>query len=315
MRVWCAWLWLERQTGPIIAHFLAKTITMVFAMIGAVVGLHKALLLFFGANPDFVHEVEQDIQGNVIVLLALMVSVALWRNWPRPFARVNIPSRRLTIDVIVANLFKIKGAPDLVIGGNSQLITRTTTGENSSLVSLKGVQGQFQQLYYSTPKMEQELKNKLRNSLGRETNTDYAMGKVAIIDKFDEDNPQRKAYYLVMAKPNNKGGFDTSLPEVKVALARLWSELTNGEDRSRTVAMHLLGTGVLGLAVSRQLMVMEMVDSLIEAFYVPDQGHLMPLRKLIVAIRPEDYWGDDEVISFYELQQHLNALKRLLVTK
>jgi hypothetical protein len=159
-------------------------------------------------------------------------------------------------------------------------------------------------------KAEDDLKVALDEALRPQPPPENAeIGDYARIH-FDKQNSQRWAYYLLMAKPNSHGGFETSLPEVKSALALFWGKMVNESDRSRTVAMHLLGTGVLGLAVSRQLMAMEMVDSLVEGFYNREFGHRVPLRELIVAIHPKDYL-DDEVISFYELQQHLNTLKRL----
>ena len=313
IRVWSAWL--ARPVGPIASRFARETFTWLFALTGIVVGLHKGLSLFFGPSSRLVQGVEQLIQGNAFWLLPVMGLVALCYNWPRPFARVKIDNRRLTIEVVVADLFEIDGNPDLVIGGNTGLITRTSGG--APLVAENGVQGQFQRHFFCSPEMgeeeqrqaEENLANELRRNLSRQPHAVPRIGDVSRIQDFDKENPQRLAYYLLMAKPNSHGGFETSLPEVKSALAQFWGQMVNASS-DRTLAMHLLGTGVLGLAVSRQLMAMEMVDSLVEASYHPDYGHIVPLRKLIVAIHPEDCL-DDQVISFYELQQHLNTLKRL----
>jgi hypothetical protein len=256
-----------------------------FGVVGFVVSLYKAAELFL---PHLSVWLKQQAAGYCWHTLGLALAGSLLCNLPRRKIQGRLLNR-VTVEVRVADLFDLDGNPDLVIGTNNGFSTQI--GNGAKMVQPRSVQGQFTQRYFAG--RESLLERKLDEALGFARNNSAnnakrrmgrAAGKEIAEIHFSEESSSgsRTAYFLPVSNLNGDI-YETTFSLVRRALDTLWNRAHSCE---RPLAINLLGTGVRGLKVDHQRLVLAIISSLADYLV---QAAAVPTDHLIIVIKKENY--------------------------
>ena len=123
----------------------------------------------------------------------------------------------------------------------------------------------------------------------------YKFGTIAKIEPKDQ-----VIYFVVIDRLNKQGGVSSGLEDVRQSLKTLWQHLGEGSKRGNLV-IPIIATRFSGIPVSRETMIIEIINSFIDATY--SEKHFC--EKLTIIISPDDYKEQD--IDLQELGNYLHV--------
>lgn len=267
-------------------HTLSRTIrlqwksilSMFFALIGAAFTVSEILDSVFETAIGYTVMRTYAPQGLMVFFL-----LCLRLNWKPLMFSCFLENADTKITLRVCNIFAQKVA--LVIPTNT---TFDTTMEDE-FISVKSVQGQYQEKYYrnAVSNLNRDLAYGLQNVPyeelhdGRTTNTKrYPIGTTCKVSrKLQHD------YFLAIADINKFGKPENvTLESITMALVSFWQHL-NEFGHIETIRMPIIGTGRAGLKnASRDRIIQEIIFSFVLA-----AREMKVTEHLVICIHPSDF--------------------------
>lgn len=216
-----------------------------------------------------------------IIIMSLFASIFFKRRTLR--FTCFLENTDIKITLLVGDMLQQKGA--FIIPTN----TTFDTLMDDEFISLKSVQGQYQEKFY--PRMLSTLNKEIAQELdgksytvvedGRTTNTKrYAIGTMCKITK-----GLQHAYFLAVADINKHGKPEnTSFENITSSLVNLWQNL-NEIGHLESIIIPIIGTGRAGIKdVSRDKVVREIIFSFVVA-----AREMKITENLVICVHPMDF--------------------------
>lgn len=205
----------------------------------------------------------------------------------------------ISIEIRVDDIFKLKGKSDFIIGTNTDFDTDMSDGQ----ISKDSLQGQFTTKCY--PGTERHLYRDLEESLAGEKHTlvenahrqtkRYEFGTVAKVSADD-----REVYFVAIDELDKQGVATSSLENVRQSLSKLWRYIGDYGEVGELV-IPILGTKGAKIQVPREVMIIEIINSFINATYSGKKF----CESLIIVVYEEDYRNHN--IDLKELRNYLHV--------
>ncbi len=263
-----------------------------FAIIGVIFTISEILDNVFGRTDGYDFMREYTIPGLVAIFF---VSTVL--NRKRLTYSCFVGNTDIKITLCVCDIFSKKGA--LIIPTNTTFDTQM----EGEFISVKSVQGQYQERYYHNEllKLNQDLSAELQNREYTLINDDrltnnkrYSIGTTCKITRKTQHD-----YFLAVADVNKHGKTENvSLENITQALVSLWYQL-NTFGHVETIRIPLIGTGRGGLKESRDRILQETIFTFIVA-----AKDMKITEHLIICIHPMDFVNKN--LHWDDLCEYLN---------
>ena len=219
-------------------------------------------------------------KGVWFIAFGFLIAVVLSR--PKVVFNYQLKNRDVTIELRVANAFKISG--DLVVPTN----TTFDTDFDGKISAAQSIQGEFTRKYYDSDVSHLDLD--IKNAMDRE---DYCYEKLPetrrgkkrrypIGTAIQLERKNRLFYLLANTHINNDGVANTTIENVRESLAKLWYYISEKGSKS-DIVIPLLGTGKARLGEKREDIFLEIVRS-----FVASCASGAYCDKLVVVIYPPD---------------------------
>ena len=223
------------------------------------------------------------LRSNFVLLLAATFLISICLNWQALKCSHFLAGTDIKITLLVRDILKQKDA--VVISTN----TTFDTLMDDEFISIKSVQGQFQEKYYHNnlgqlnKQLAEALDGKPYIDLtdGRQTNTkQYAIGTVCKISI-----NAKHAYFSAVADINKFGKpINTKMNDIITALVNLWQSL-NTIGHIEALSIPLIGTGRAGVKdASRDIIIQEIIFSFIVA-----AKEMKVTENLTICVHPSDF--------------------------
>lgn len=244
--------------------FLRSVFTAVGVLVAGIEAVNSLASLFLPGSISLPRWIQANHWSTIglVVVLAILVALAMLAPTIRVSSRLE--ERDLTISVELGNLFDTHDA--LVIGTNSTFDTDFEGG----LISARSIQGQFTTRCYSSFRdLDAELGTQLQGEpyelLPRNTKPigkrrRYRMGAVVTVNP-----PTRAAYLVAMSHMNAHGVASCSMEDLRVSLGSLWQFIAERGSGLPRLRVPVLGTGFGRLPAPRQVVIKEILRSLVAA--------------------------------------------------
>lgn len=255
-----------------------QIIQTVFAIIGLVVSVAEFIASVFNSTIGFEFI---RLHLRFFLILAFIGSFAL--NWKPLKVECFVGSSDKKITLRVCNIFHEKGA--LIVPTNT---TFDTTMDNE-FISIKSVQGQYQERYFkrNLTKLDHELelgvvenKYHILDDRSATKTKRYPIGTISKVSR----NLQHD-YFLAIANVNQFGRPENvSFENITESLVSLWAGL-NKIGHLENVRIPIIGTGRAGLPnVSRDQIIQEIIFT-----YLVASQEMNISENLIICIHPSDF--------------------------
>lgn len=271
-----------------------KILSSFFAMLGIVLSSYDILNIFLP-------KLFTNIKFNIIELLILVIILLIFSiidNCPKLTRNFCIKNRDISIKVVVGDIFKQNGSK--IIPTN----TSFDTCMENEFISLKSIQGQFQNKYFKKNlnvldnMITQSLsENKIRKKYDDGRNTKipcYDVGTVAEINYNEE-----RYYLLALADVNKKGSPIAKYDNIITSLQGLWNYLSENKHIDNLV-IPIIGTGRAGIAEATR---MRVIKDIILSF-VAISSEIKITNNLTLCIHPSDIQQNmvdiDEIFEYIE---------------
>lgn len=271
-----------------------KILSSFFAMLGIVLSSYDILNIFLP-------KLFANIKFNIIELLILVIILLIFSiidNCPKLTRNFCIKNRDISIKVVVGDIFKQNGSK--IIPTN----TSFDTCMENEFISLKSIQGQFQNKYFKKNlnvldnMITQSLsENKIRKKYDDGRNTKipcYDVGTVAEINYNEE-----RYYLLALADVNKKGSPIAKYDNIITSLQGLWNYLSENKHIDNLV-IPIIGTGRAGIAEATR---MRVIKDIILSF-VAISSEIKITNNLTLCIHPSDIQQNmvdiDEIFEYIE---------------
>ena len=197
-----------------------------------------------------------------------------------------------SIEIRVGDIFKLQG--DFIIA--------TDTTFDPAGISGDSLLGQFSEEFYNNPAhLDHDLEKALKDERGSwlqnrdEGRKRYKFGTVAKI------TPKEQIIYLVAIDDlDEEGGATSSLEHVRQSLTKLWQYIGKQGSPGHLV-IPIIGTKSAGIQVPRDIMITEIITSVISATYSERRF----CEKLTIVIHEQDYRTQN--IDIQELGNYLHT--------
>ena len=219
-------------------------------------------------------------KGYWFVVIGFLIAFILSR--PKTVFRYQLKNRDVTIEVRIANAFKVSG--DLVVPIN----TTFDTDFDGKIPKAQSIQGKFTRCYYESELSHLDLD--INTAMGREDypykelpqkkvgkTRQYPIGAVIQLNR-----KNRLFYLLANTHINNNGVANTTIENVRESLAKLWYYISEKGSKG-DIVIPLLGTGKGRLGDKREDIFLEIIRS-----FIASCSSSAYCDKLIVVIYPLD---------------------------
>jgi len=276
----------DMQTWRFWRHFLVA----LFACVG---GLSTIMQTFNVIYPGS-HAMEGF--GILIAIIALSVSAALFKAWPRPIAEeYNAPKTRITI--VPGDLLKEDG--HLVIGTNDTFDTETP-----NIIATSSLQGQALQVLYGgdLKELDRHLDDALVNTHCVGTlnkpgkQVQYGVGTIATLK-----HAHRLIFFLAYCEMDAQNVARSTPDKVWKGLLALWAEVSR-RGNGGTISIPVIGGGQARL--SSVLPAQDAIRFTLLSFMFASRNSKV-CDELRIVVRPDDYRKLDRL----ELQSFLSSLR------
>ncbi len=253
------------------------------------VGFIKCVLTSFGAIWLVIEAVSYfeesaeprlSTKGEWFAILGFLIAFFLSR--PKTVFSYQLKNRDVTIEVRIANVFKVSG--DLVVPIN----TTFDTDFDGKIPQAHSIQGEFTRQIYDSEVSHLDLD--IGSALAREDypytelpqkkvgkNRQYPIGAVIQLNR-----KNRLFYLLANTHINNDGVANTTIENVRESLAKLWYYISEKGSKG-DIVIPLLGTGKARLGEKREDIFLEIIRS-----FIASCSSGTYCDKLVVVIYPPD---------------------------
>jgi len=276
MKVWGYKIWCTLKR-TIQVRWKAM-ITMFFAVIGGAFTIAEILERVFNAEIGF-----QLMRTYVVPGLVVTLFVCVLFNWQSLRYECFIGDGDRKITLCVTNIFRQKGA--LIIPTN----TTFDTSMDGEFISVKSVQGQYQEKYHkhALKRLDEEIEHSLSDAPYIELTDNrstkrkrYPIGTVAKVTRGMEHD-----YFLAIADINKYGKPENvAYQNITSALVSLWQGL-NEIGHLENIRIPIIGTGRAGLPdASRDQIIQEIIFTFVVA-----AREMNVSENLIICVNPDDF--------------------------
>lgn len=252
--------------------------SLFFAIIGGLFTIAEILNNVFETTIGYTF-----IRTNTLWIIIIGLSVCILHKRTHLRFTCFLEDADTKITLLVGDIFRQKGA--FIIPTN----TTFDTLMDDEFISIKSVQGQYQEKFYSH--MLSTLNKEIAEALdgepyitvedGRSTNTKrYAIGTMCKIS-----TGLQHAYFLAVADINKHGKPEnTSFDNITSSLVNLWQKL-NEVGHLENIIIPIIGTGRAGIKdASRDKIIREIIFSFVAA-----AKEMKVTENLIICIHPIDF--------------------------
>lgn len=266
----------------------------------ALLGSFGAMWLFAEIASFFSSDAGTWLRRQWIAFLVLGIVGAVWQNRPRVRFACRLTGRDVVIEIRVGNMFDLSGA--FVIGSNISFDTDTSNG----LISLRSVQGQFTEKYYtSVAHLDGDLKTALQGIAPESVSTTkkgkpetYQVGTtVHVVAR------NRRAYFVGIATMNDHGVANGSFDDLKTSLPILWDYVSTKGGDFQPLLVPVLGSGYSRLPQPREEIIRAIVNSFIAAC-----SSSRPTEKMTIVIPFNDFY--EHQVDLLELERYVQHVCR-----
>ena len=271
-----------------------KILSSFFVMLGIILSSYDIINIFL---PKLFTNIKFNI-NELIILVIILLIISIIDNRPKLTRNFCIRNRDISIKVVVGDIFNQKGSK--IIPTN----TSFDTCMENEFISLKSIQGQFQNKYFKNN--INVLDNMITQSLsenkivkkyddGRTTKTAcYSVGTVAEIYYSEE-----RYYLLALADVNKKGTPSAKYDNIITSLQGLWDYLSENKHIDNLV-IPIIGTGRAGIAEATR---MRVIKEIILSFVAISSENKVT-DNLTLCIHPSDIQQNmvdiDEIFEYIE---------------
>lgn len=271
-----------------------KILSSFFAMLGIILSSYDIINIFL---PKLFTNIKFNI-NELIILVIILLIISIIDNRPKLTRNFCIRNRDINIKVVVGDIFNQKGSK--IIPTN----TSFDTCMENEFISLKSIQGQFQNKYFKNN--INVLDNMITQSLsenkivkkyddGRTTKTAcYDVGTVAEINYSEE-----RYYLLALADVNKKGTPIAKYDNIITSMQGLWDYLSENKHIDNLV-IPIIGTGRAGIAEATR---MRVIKEIILSFVAISSENKVT-DNLTLCIHPSDIQQNmvdiDEIFEYIE---------------
>jgi len=238
----------------------------------------RAILTAFGAvyllveSLDFFDVYARSQYGHWAFPLLLLLSVGLAVGFRRPVRVINLtlPQMDVQVEVRIDDLFGFEGAT--MVSTNTAFESDVAGGK----IAPTSLQGQFTAKYFTGNQhgLLEQLEAQLNQTVDQPP---YPMGTTV------EINTHGKTFYFTaMAHLNDQGNAQSSVADVRTALAGLWSFIRN-KGELQEIGVPVIGTGRGRLRTNRKKMIGLIAESFAKA---SEDGKVSD--KLVIFVHPDD---------------------------
>lgn len=253
-------------------------IKVFFEIIGIFLSIYELLNLFF---PSILNGISFNYLA-FILLIFFIFTTSIIINFPNLKKTFSIKNRDIEITIVVGDIFKQKAS--MIIPTNT---TFDTCMEND-FISLKSIQGQFQNKYFKNnlATLDDMISNSLKETQIKEEINDgrktkikrYNCGTVAKII-----HNSKKYYFLALSDVNKVGSPNAKYDNIVESLQGLWTFL--GENKHiEPLVIPIIGTGRAGITDATR---MKVLKEIILSF-VAISAEVKFTNHLIICIHPDD---------------------------
>lgn len=271
-----------------------KILSSFFVMLGIILSSYDIINIFL---PKLFTNIKFNI-NELIILVIILLIISIIDNRPKLTRNFCIRNRDINIKVVVGDIFNQKGSK--IIPTN----TSFDTCMENEFISLKSIQGQFQNKYFKNN--INVLDNMITQSLsenkivkkyddGRTTKTAcYDVGTVAEINYSEE-----RYYLLALADVNKKGTPIAKYDNIITSMQGLWDYLSENKHIDNLV-IPIIGTGRAGIAEATR---MRVIKEIILSFVAISSENKIT-DNLTLCIHPSDIQQNmvdiDEIFEYIE---------------
>ena len=178
------------------------------------------------------------------------VAISVYRLRLRRTFSFKVENRDVNVVLVIGDLFKQRGP--VIVGSNTGFIT------SQDVISPKSVQGSFSERYFSGV-----------NAINDQVRRQVAPGEHAFGTTVSVQAKDRVGYFCAIARMNAAGVASSSVEELRIALAGLWSYLSDNAEKG-TFNVPILGSGFSRIGLRREDLVKEIVRSFMAAIFLSE---------------------------------------------
>ena len=179
------------------------------------------------------------------VFLLTGVVIAVFRSFPQRSFSYKVTNRDVNVELVIGDIFKQQGP--IIVGSNTDFVT------SPEVISPKSVQGIFSAKYFSGVCA---INDQIRRQIETQ---EQVIGTTVSVQAKD-----RIGYFCAIAKMNKSGVATSSIEELQVALAGLWSYLSESAEKD-TFNIPILGSGFSRIGSRREDLLREIIKSFMAA--------------------------------------------------
>ena len=173
------------------------------------------------------------------------VAISVYRLRPRRTVSFKVANRDVNVELVIGDIFKQRGP--IIVGSNTGFIT------SQDVISPKSVQGSFSERYFSGV---DAINDQVRRQVAA---GEHPFGTTVTVQAKD-----RLGYFCAIARMNESGIASSSVEELRIALAGLWSYLSDNAEKG-TFNVPILGSGFSRIGLRREDLLKEIVRSFMAA--------------------------------------------------
>lgn len=153
----------------------------------------------------------------------------------------KVTNKDINVELVIGDIFKQDGS--IIVGSNTSFIT------SKDVISPKSIQGSFTSRYFNGV---DAINDQIR---GQICPGEHPIGTIVKVE-----SKERVGYFCAIADINESGVAESSIEQLRVALAELWSYLSANAEKD-TLNVPILGSGFSRIGSPREDLFKEIVRS------------------------------------------------------
>ena len=204
------------------------------------------LWLFVQLGVFFIEEEDVGVIRQLWWLFVIVgVAIAVYRLRPQRTFSFKVTNRDVNVELVIGDLFKQRGP--IIVGSNTRFVT------SQDVISPKSVQGSFTERYFSGV-----------DSINDQVRRQVPLGEHPFGTTVSVQAKDRVGYFCAIARMNASGTAASSVEELRMALAGLWSYLSHNAEKG-AFNVPILGSGFSRVGLRREDLLKEIVRSFMAA--------------------------------------------------